>query len=89
MRSNAAARPLVAIAAGALCGTLGVLACGPPPIGWQGAGRLQTLPAPQSESGPMPTGDTGDDAGDDSAPGPDPLPPPAELEGGSDGGDAG
>jgi hypothetical protein len=64
---------------GALVGVLATLACGPPPIGWQGAGRLQTLPSPETDSG-APTTDSGDsqgDAGDDSGlPGPDPGTPP-------------
>ena len=38
---------------------LAAIACGPPPIGWQGAGRLQTLPAPESVV-------SGTDAGTDS-----------------------
>jgi hypothetical protein len=48
------------------------IACGPPPIGWTGAGRIQTLPAPQGEAGAatMPSADTGADdtsGGDDTS----------------------
>jgi hypothetical protein len=60
---------IAALALTTLLGGAALIACGPPPIGWQGAGRLQTLPAPQSEAGPTaPVGDTGaDDTGEDDA----------------------
>ena len=68
--SAARFRPLVLVtvtgaAATALTG-LGLLACSPPPIGYQGAGRMQTLPAPQgsTDSGASPD-DADDDGGDD------------------------
>jgi len=69
-RSSVAAeiRWVVALVGGAAFGGLllgaTVIACGPPPIGWQGAGRLQTLPSPQPEAS-TPSEDTGaaDDTG--------------------------
>jgi hypothetical protein len=45
-----------------------LMACSTPPIGWQGAGRMQSLPAPQPDSG-GPMGDAGAGSG---SPGPDP-----------------
>ena len=47
-----------------------IAACGPPPVGWLGAGRNQTLPAPQPEAGPttLPSNDSGEgDTGDDTS----------------------
>jgi hypothetical protein len=56
-------------------GLLWLVACGPPPEGWGGAGRLYTLPAP------VPNNDAGPDGSDDTGidtfvPPPDTAPPP-------------
>jgi hypothetical protein len=44
-----------AVVAGLVIGlggiTRAIVACGPPPEGWSGAGRLQTLPALQPDAG--------------------------------------
>lgn len=66
-------RLVLAVAGGLVLGVLAAagIACGPPPIGWQGAGRIQTLPAPEGDaSAPAPAGDSGDEA----SPGVDPVP---------------
>jgi hypothetical protein len=83
-------RQVLAVAGGALLGVLGSVACGPPPIGWQGAGRIQTLPAPEGDAGgPPAAGDSGD-----GSPGADPV-PPTDFDSGdpgdgvTDAGDAG
>jgi hypothetical protein len=58
-----ARRPYVrAVAVGIAAATAGVvamIACGPPPEGWSGAGRLQTLPALQPDAGGGSVPDTG------------------------------
>ncbi len=51
------------LAAG-LAGGAVLFACSPPPIGWQGAGRMQSLPALQADGGGL-SDDAGFDAGMD------------------------
>lgn len=60
----------VSIAAAIVVGTsaLVIVSCGPPPIGWQGAGRLQTLPTPEGTvdgGSSTATADTGAEMGMD------------------------
>jgi len=72
-RGGSLSGPRVVLATALLLGAFvggAFIACGPPPIGWTGAGRIQTLPAPQGDTGPatMPADDTGSDdtsSGDD------------------------
>jgi hypothetical protein len=56
---------------GALVLAVTVIACGPPPIGWQGAGRLQTLPSPETDSSAPSMMGTPDTSGDDTGTGGD------------------
>ncbi len=50
---------------------LAALTCSTPPLGWQGAGRTQTLPQPQAEVGP-PAADSASDTGSSQGSGPGP-----------------
>jgi hypothetical protein len=50
-----------------VCGAgLAAVTCTTPPIGWEGAGRLQTLPQPQAEVG-APASDAAVDTGTDTS----------------------
>jgi hypothetical protein len=57
-RGLSAAGPIAGFAASGLF-ALAVSACETPPVGWQGAGQMQTLPAPQPDSGGAMTFDSG------------------------------
>jgi hypothetical protein len=63
----------------------GVGACTTPPVGWEGAGRLQTLPMQQPDSSP-PGIDSGDDSGGDDSGGAGPDPGAPAFDGSFDGG---
>ncbi len=61
-------RARVLLAGGLAAGITGgaaFFACSPPPIGWQGAGRMQSLPAIQTDAGGL-SDDAGFDTGMDS-----------------------
>jgi hypothetical protein len=77
-RSEAVASAVVVL--GVCLGAVAMVRCTTPPVGWEGAGRLQTLPEPQPDSGGAPA-DAGSDA--DGAMG---VPDSAVLDAGSDGG---
>jgi hypothetical protein len=89
---------VAAVLLGALGGIVGLVAipitaCGPPPIGWQGAGRSQTLPTPEPDSGIAESTDSGTtsdvvSAEPDSGGGSDDTgaPPPPSKDAGKDSG---
>src|ERR1700677_5043481 len=64
LRTRAGRRLTCIIVAGAYLVGLAIVACGPPPVGWQGAGRMDDLPAPNPSVDAGGTS-SGDDGGDD------------------------